>query len=217
MRVRRDPHGTREAILEAALQLLARDGEQGISVAGVAQRAGINRGTAYQHFQTREQLVRAATDWVSDRLFRSVFGAPELHDGSPSPEIDPEQTSERLARFAMDHPDLGRAWLFGLLRSDDPSADAFFRQYLANFSAYARSPSAVEGVDTEVMAFLSLSATFLWPVWVRVGERSGPEKLSLSSRFARELLRLSLHGNWRAGRFQRLNLGADKNGAAADA
>ena len=55
----RNPQRTREAILEAAREVLAQDGKEGLSVAQVAQRAGINRGTAYQHFQTREQLIEA--------------------------------------------------------------------------------------------------------------------------------------------------------------
>jgi AcrR family transcriptional regulator len=43
-RRKRDPEGTREAILEAARQVLARDGKEGVSVAQVALRAGVNRG-----------------------------------------------------------------------------------------------------------------------------------------------------------------------------
>jgi AcrR family transcriptional regulator len=45
-RRKRDPVGTREAILEAAREVLAQDGKEGLSVARVAQRAGVNRGTA---------------------------------------------------------------------------------------------------------------------------------------------------------------------------
>ena len=63
-------------VLEAARQQLSQDGKEGVSVAQVAQRAGVNRGTAYQHFQTREQLIEATAAWVSDKLYRSVFGDP---------------------------------------------------------------------------------------------------------------------------------------------
>src|SRR6476659_4767260 len=72
----RDPAATREAILEAARTRLAIDGPEGLSLSEVAHLAGVNRGTAYQHFETREKLIKATTDWVSDRLFRSVFGDP---------------------------------------------------------------------------------------------------------------------------------------------
>src|SRR5438309_1767095 len=46
----RDPEGTREAILEAARTRLAADGPEGLSLSEVAHLAGVNRGTAYQHF-----------------------------------------------------------------------------------------------------------------------------------------------------------------------
>ena len=70
----RDPEATREAILAAARTLLAKDGPEGVSLSEVAHLAGVNRGTAYQHFETREKLVEAATEHVSDRMFRAVFG-----------------------------------------------------------------------------------------------------------------------------------------------
>jgi AcrR family transcriptional regulator len=63
---RRDPTGTRAAILEAARTVLAKDGPEGLSVSQVSQLAGVNRGTAYQHFQTREQLLAATVAWVSE-------------------------------------------------------------------------------------------------------------------------------------------------------
>src|SRR6201987_6486912 len=73
----RDPEGTREAILEAARTRLAADGPEGRSLSEVAHLAGVNRGTAYQHFETREKLIKATAQWVSDKLFRAVFGDPE--------------------------------------------------------------------------------------------------------------------------------------------
>ena len=72
----RNPEGTREAILEAAREVLAQDGKEGLSVARVAQRAGVNRGTAYQHFQTREQLIEATAAWVSEKLYQRSLRRP---------------------------------------------------------------------------------------------------------------------------------------------
>ena len=79
----RNPEGTREAILEAAREVLAQDGKEGLSVARVAQRAGVNRGTAYQHFQTREQLIEATAAWVSEKLYNEVFGDPAVARDQP--------------------------------------------------------------------------------------------------------------------------------------
>src|ERR1700677_3655922 len=100
-RRKRDPQSTREAILEAARQQLSQDGKEGVSVAQVAQRAGVNRGTAYQHFQTREQLIEATAAWVSDKLYRSVFGDPAVAAEPPLDSGNVAGVSEHLAEFAM--------------------------------------------------------------------------------------------------------------------
>ena len=117
-RRRRDPDRTRTAILEAAGKLLAKDGPEGLSVSQVAQLAGVNRGTAYQHFQSREQLVEATKAWVSERLCEVAFG-----EFQPSGEerLDPRLVSEHLIEFLMDNPELGRVWLFDVLSSAQPA------------------------------------------------------------------------------------------------
>ena len=73
----RDPKATRADILEASCALLARDGPEAISLSAVAHLAGVNRGTAYQHFETREKLIEATAEFVSDKMFRAIFGDPE--------------------------------------------------------------------------------------------------------------------------------------------
>src|SRR6266581_1672378 len=116
-RRKRDPEGTREAILQAAGLVLAQDGKEGVSVAQVAQRAGVNRGTAHQHFQTREQLIEATAAWVSEKLYRAVFGDPALANNQPVDSISVEAVNKHLAEFAMESPALGRIWLFEVLSS----------------------------------------------------------------------------------------------------
>src|SRR5215469_3636122 len=96
-RKKRDPERTREVILEAARQELAQDGKEGVSVAQVAQRAGVNRGTAYQHFQTREQLIEATANWVSGKLYRAVFGDPAIPHDQPVDSMGIEALTEHLA------------------------------------------------------------------------------------------------------------------------
>ncbi len=183
--------------MEAARLVLAQDGSEGLSVAQVAQRAGVNRGTAYQHFQTREQLIEATAAWVSDKLYRSVFGDPALAANQPVETISAETLTERLTDFAMENPELGRVWLFELLRSRRPANDQFWRQYRSNFAKFAKTELAVPGIDVEVASVLILAGTFLWPVWARVHARNAKERRQLAKRFSRELLRLSLHGTMR--------------------
>jgi AcrR family transcriptional regulator len=204
-RRKRDPHGTREAILEAARQVLAQDGKQGVSVAQVAQRAGVNRGTAYQHFQTREQLIDATTAWVSDKLYRAVFGDPAVARTQPVESVDIEATTESLAEFAMENPEVGRVWLFEVLSSKRPANDPFWQQYVSNLERFARTKLAQPGVDAEVVAVLMLASALLWPVWARAHVRTAKERQQMARRFTREVLRLCLHGTLRAEKYADLD------------
>jgi AcrR family transcriptional regulator len=200
-RRRRDPERTREAILEAAREVLAKDGKEGLSVAAVAQRAGVNRGTAYQHFQTREQLLEATAAWVSDKLYRAVFGDPAHPHDRPVNANDIEAVNEHLAAFAMENPALGRIWLFQVLSSSRPASDPFWRQYASSFERFAKTELAQPGMDLEVLSVLFLAGHFIWPVWARAHARSAKERQKMMERFTQEVLRLTLYGTLRAEKF----------------
>jgi AcrR family transcriptional regulator len=204
-RKKRDPQRTREAILEAAREVLAQDGKEGLSVAQVAQRAGVNRGTAYQHFQTREQLIEATAAWVSEKLYRAVFGDPTVARDQAVESIDVESVNKHLATFAMENPALGRVWLFEVLSSRRPANDPFWRQYQSNFERFAKTELAQPDMDVEVLSVLFLAGHFIWPVWARAHARSAKERQQMSERFHREVLRLTLHGTLRPEKFRDLD------------
>ena len=185
--------------------VLAQDGKEGVSVAQVAQRAGVNRGTAYQHFQTREQLIEATTSWVSERLYRAVFGDPAEAQDQPVESISIEALTDHIAQFAMENPDIGRVWLFELLSSKRPGNDPFWQQYLSNFDRFTKTEFAQPGVDAEVASVLTLAGAFLWPVWARAHSRSAKERTQMAKRFTREILRFSLHGSLRPEKYPELD------------
>jgi AcrR family transcriptional regulator len=199
----RNPDGTREAILAAAANVLAQDGKEGLNVSLVARRAGINRGTAYQHFQTREQLLEATTQWVSEKLYQAVYG--DLSGGRAADSQRTRLVTEHLADFAMENPELGRAWLFELLSSRRPASDRFWRQYESSFEELAKTEYAQPGIDAEVVSVLTLAGMFLWPVWARAHTRTAKERQQMAKRFSREVLRLSLHGTLRAEKYEELD------------
>lgn len=197
----RDPAATREAILEAARTLLAKDGPEGVSLSEVAHLAGVNRGTAYQHFETREKLVQATVEWASNKLFRAAFGDPETLGERRVEEVDVAEVTERLALFAMDNPELCRVWLLQLLASPDPSADPFWREYCGSFERFAATEMAEPDIDAEVLSVMNLAGIFLWPIWARAHAGSDRARSQLARRYVDEILRLSLFGTMRAEAF----------------
>ena len=197
----RDPKATRADILEASCALLARDGPEAISLSAVAHLAGVNRGTAYQHFETREKLIEATADYVSDKMFREIFGDPETIGERRVEEVDVAQLTERLAGFAMDNPELCRIWMLQILASPDPSHDPFWREYAGSLARFAATDLAAPGIDVEALSIINLAGSFLWPVWARAHSQSDDERKSLAHRFAQETLRLSMYGSLNAAKF----------------
>jgi len=197
----RDPVATRETILEAASNLLARDGPEGVSLSAVAHLAGVNRGTAYQHFETREKLIEATIQWVSDKLFRAVFGDPETIGERQVEFVDVADLTDRLCDFAMENPEICRVWLQQVLAAPDPGKDPFWREYCGSLERFARTKLAMPGVDAEVLSVLNLAGMFFWPILVRAHAADDDERRELTRRFSHEILRLSMYGSMRAEAF----------------
>jgi AcrR family transcriptional regulator len=197
----RDPDATREVILEAARTLLAKNGPEGVSLSEVAHLAGVNRGTAYQHFETREKLIEATVTWASGKLFRAAFGDPDTIGERRVEEVDVAAMNERLAEYAMDNPELCRVWLLQVLASPDPTTDPFWREYQGSFQRFAATEMAQPGIDAEVLSVMNLSGIFFWPIWARAHASEEADRLRFASRYVTEILRLSLYGTMRVEAF----------------
>jgi AcrR family transcriptional regulator len=193
MRSKRDPERTREAILGVACKVLAKDGPEGLSVSEVAQLAGVNRGTAYHHFPTREELLAATTAWVSERLCREMFGE--------SGGRDPQAVIANLTSFAMEHPEFGRVWLYSVLSSNQPANDPFWNLFRSHVEEFSRLELAQPGIDCEVHAAQMLVGLFLWPIWARVDSLSAAGRREMAERYSNEVLRSSLFGTMRPDKF----------------
>ena len=204
-RRRRNPEATREEILAAARTVLASDGLDGLSLSKVAHLAGVNRGTAYQHFETREDLVKATVMGVSEYLVQTVFDKVNAEQQPPDPsEFPVYEVISRLVEFAVENPELGRIWLFETLASDNPGEDAFFKRFKEATEELSGSDYSEPGIDAEAHSVMMLAGCFLWPVWVKARARTRKQRDEMSRRMRREILRLSLHGTLREKAFPQL-------------
>jgi AcrR family transcriptional regulator len=198
---RRDPEMTRSIILDAAQECLARDGAEGVSVSGVAKIAGVNRGTAYQHFQSKESLIQATLDRVSRELCESVFGGmPHIEEFAVTQGDLPEIVSgvatfsRRLAEFTIDNPDMSRIWLYDVLSREQPEQDPFYRRFLQGLHAFTKSGLCDPGLDPEALAVTILSGYFMWPVLVSAKVKTPKDRRFQARRMAHEVLRIQCVG-----------------------
>src|SRR6185436_3917391 len=75
-RPRRDYHhgNLRQALIDAALELVREGGGEAVSVREAARRAGVSAGAPFRHFPTRAALMTAVAE-ESMRRFKSEIDA----------------------------------------------------------------------------------------------------------------------------------------------
>ncbi|MFJ2740779.1 TetR/AcrR family transcriptional regulator [Streptomyces sp. NPDC087440] len=83
----REPQQARSAatlarVLRAAEEIAAASGLEGLTIAGVAQRADVAVGTIYRRFQDKEQLITALSERMLER--REEYVAERLRAAEPS-------------------------------------------------------------------------------------------------------------------------------------
>jgi AcrR family transcriptional regulator len=98
-----------DAILEATHELLAQKGFVAMTMDDVAQRVGIAKGSLYQHFKSKEELLAAVLISFMDRISTFIENLP-----SKQSAIDRLKQTYRKAidlRFQQGFPDLFNAKL----------------------------------------------------------------------------------------------------------
>jgi AcrR family transcriptional regulator len=59
---------TREVILKALAEQLAKDGFSDFDIPSLARRAGVSVRTVYRHFHSRDALLEGLADWVNSQI-----------------------------------------------------------------------------------------------------------------------------------------------------
>ena len=192
--LRADARASRTALLRAARELLAELGPEGLTVVAVAQRAGLNRSTAYQHFRSRGDLLAAVLGAVAEEL-RSLLSRPREFG----------EQIEFFVDYFGTHPEIARNWIFQLLADGDSGGSVpGWNVYVAAMQRLADSGRSQDGIDAEMLAFIAVSSALAWSLQAR---RAGSEERvqRATRRFSRELKRLLLHGALRPERWPELD------------
>jgi TetR/AcrR family transcriptional regulator len=98
---RRDPAGTREALLDAGTELFAERGYEGVPVAVIADRAGVNKAMINYHFGGKRKLYLAI---LSATFAEIVARVERLADSSrPAPDVLRELVAA-VGEMTRQHP-----------------------------------------------------------------------------------------------------------------
>ncbi|MFC8761817.1 TetR/AcrR family transcriptional regulator [Streptomyces sp. NPDC057193] len=104
-------HGDlRQAVLAAALDVIAADGPGALSLRDLARRAGVSHAAPAHHFKDRTGLLTAVAAQGYELLAEALAAAPDLRE-----------RGVRYVRFAVEHPAHFQVMFQpDLLRADDP-------------------------------------------------------------------------------------------------
>ncbi len=102
------PEARREQLLDAAIEIIARDGYAGISIDSIAREAGVTRPVVYGVFDGLKSLLYALLDRHEERALEQLLTAlpVDLMRGDPSAAI--VATVRRLAESVAGDPSTWR-------------------------------------------------------------------------------------------------------------
>ena len=178
------------AIVEAAAQILEREGEEAATTARVAERAGVSIGTLYQYFSDRDAVLAAVIR--RDRQLMSAEIARRISDANP-------QSGEALVRdiiaalLAGMRPRRRRRRLITLgaamrIQSSEDIAATIDAVGLLIASAAARYPQEIARPLTPVRAYV-LTRAVMGALRAALTENA---KVLDEPEFEEELVRLAL-------------------------
>jgi AcrR family transcriptional regulator len=172
--------GTRQRILDVALELFGEHGYAGTSVADITKRLGISKAALYYHFTAKDEILSALVGEPMD-AFRTLA---ETAAGRPLPDllgaiVDTTASLHAVSRLLGDDPSTARAmreralprpWelndaLTTALAGGSPTAGthaafaAVKNGTLALMTATGRPPSPSERADLVAAATAALSVS----------------------------------------------------------
>lgn len=171
----------REALLAAALRLIARSGLHATPTSAVARGAGVAAGTLYLYFPSKEALINALYLRLVEEQHRAATSGLASAESMPA---DPRDALWRswhgLARWHLDHPEASRVMqqcrTAGVLTAETRDAEGRARDAgLADFrDAIARGALR----DLPVQAFWALYAGPIFTLAEGQGEGDATEAVT---------------------------------------
>lgn len=102
----------REVTVEAVIDLAAEQNPADITTGAIAKRMGVTQGALFRHFPSKDAILQAVMEWVSERLLARIDKATAAA-ASPLGALEAAFTAH--IEFISEHPGVPRM-LFGELQ-----------------------------------------------------------------------------------------------------
>lgn len=138
---------TRQAIINAAISIIASKGLPGTSIDELMGHAGMARGTFYNYFQTREELLNTVLEEMREHIHLRV---EQLIPQNIASEAVVACMMYGIIRYSLDHPCLG--WVLIRLANDND----FFQLPNVDDPYFPRANAAIMNVTKRDIPFLTV-------------------------------------------------------------
>ncbi|WP_440995393.1 TetR/AcrR family transcriptional regulator [Arhodomonas sp. SL1] len=166
---------TRQRLLEAAEEEFGERGFHNASISNITKRAGVAQGTFYIYFASKEAILRALVEHMSQELRRSQSEAVS----DCTDRIEAERTGFRqFLRFALEHKNLYRI----VMQSQFVDRDIHRQYYERLLSGYehriaeAQSRGEVRQGDPKALAWALIGMTYFFGIRYANWEGRLPEE-----------------------------------------
>jgi AcrR family transcriptional regulator len=105
----------REVTVETVIDLAAEQNPTDITTGAIAKRMGVTQGALFRHFSSKDAILQAVMEWVSERLLTRIDKATSAA-ASPLDALEAAFTAH--IEFISEHPGVPRM-LFGELQRSE--------------------------------------------------------------------------------------------------
>ena len=143
----------REALIEAALQLIRESGVQALTLDAVARKANTSKGGLIYHFNTKEALVRGLLAAATQALHARIEAAYEA-----SPDRTPGAFTRVYAEATLHHAEEGYLLPLFELAAGNPDLAAPLMEH----NAWCHKHFEKDGIDPVLAHVVASACDGLW-------------------------------------------------------
>jgi AcrR family transcriptional regulator len=110
-------HGDlKNSLIKAGVEILSKEGINGLSLRKVAQRAGVSHNAPYSHFPDKQSLIAAISTEGFKQLYNELDGAVSLYANDPKRQL--QEGAWTYAQFALNNADTFKIMFSGVLEKE---------------------------------------------------------------------------------------------------
>ena len=110
-------HGDlKNALIKAGVEILAKEGIEGLSLRKVAQRAGVSHSAPYSHFPDKQSLIAAISTEGFNQLYAELDAVILAYPKNPKKQL--QQGALTYVQFALNNTDIFKIMFSGVLEKE---------------------------------------------------------------------------------------------------